>query len=173
MDLLKTNSFFNFLPHLISKRFNELLLDFVENCTDIVLFKNLPLFLIDYQGYLCECFISIELIGGNESINFVCSIDLINSMKREIAAVDLNGVIYAHSKNFLKILGYNQNCVENMNIQYYFPEIIISELIIDTVYKVKSQQENKIIDIMLKTCKIQDTIIYTLFITDDINEGKL
>ena len=173
IDLLQTYSFSNFLPHFISKRYDELLMDFIENCIDTVVYKSLPLFLTDHQGYLCECFISTECIGVNESIYFICNIDLINSRKRELAAIDLNGFIYAHSKNFLKMLGFNENYAENMNIQYYFPEIIISELIIDTIYKVKSQQENDIIEIMLKACKIQNIIIYTLFITDDINEGKL
>ena len=171
IDLLRTYSFSNFLPCVIAKKHDSLLLNFVENCTDTIVYKSLPLFLIDSQGFLRECFISIECIGDNESINFLCSIDLIHSEKRELAVIDLNGVIYAYSKNLFNMFGYYQNNAENMNILYYLPEINFSELIIDTIYRINSQHSNKIIEIVLKTCKIQEIVTYTLFVTDDFNKA--
>ena len=177
IDLIQTYSFSNFLPNLISKGHDKMLLDFIEHCTDTIVYKFLPLFLLNNQGFLCECFITIESIANDDSVNFFSAIDPINSSKRELAIVSLDGYIYNHSQNFLTILGNDQNHGENINIRYYLPEININELIIDTIYEVNlsnynSQQKNKTIGIILKCCLIKDIKIYVLYLTDNLNQIK-
>ena len=172
-ELLQTSLFSNFLPCIIAKQHDALLLNFIDHCIDIIVYESLPLFILDYQGFLIECFISIECVGSSESANFLCSIEPINSTKREFAVIDLSGLIYSHSKNFLKILGCEQKYGENINIQYYAPEIIINDLIIDFVYEIQlSNNNNKNIKIILRRCKINDIKIFALFITDDINNQE-
>ena len=175
IDLVKTYSFSNFLPNIISKDHDKLLLDFIQNCTGSNVYRSLSLFLLNNQKFLCECFITIESIADNESLNFLCIIDPIKSLKRGVAIIDLDGIIYNHSENFLKILGFSENHGENMNIQFYLPEITINKLTIDTIYEVNllnynSQQDNKTISIVLKCCSIKEITIFTLYITDNSNQ---
>ena len=173
-DLIKTYFFANFLPRSFSRDHTILLKHFIKNYTESIIYKSLPLFLVNYNGYLCEFFISLECIGDKDSINFLCSIDPIYSGKRELAVIDLNGYIYSHSKDFVKILGYDHKNAENMNIEYYIADIIISELNFDVTYEVKQTMPNehtsKTIGIMLKCCKINEITIYVLFITDDADQ---
>ena len=176
-DLVKTFFFSNFIPRSYSKDHDQLLAHFTKNYTESVIYKSLPLFLVNYYGYLCEFFVSLECVGDKDSINFLCSIEPINSENRELAVIDLSGYIYSHSKHFLNVFGYDQQNAENMNIQYYIHEIIISELIIDSTYEIEymlpkntDKQVNKTIGLILKCSKIAEITIYTLFITDNMNE---
>ena len=174
MDEIQMHSFFNFFPSLYSKKHEQMLVKFMENCIETVIYSSLPLFLLNDQGFLCECFISIETVGDNESIDFLCRVDPIYSLNRELAVIDIDGVISAHSKYFLKILGLNQNHGENMNIQYFLPDINIRELAIDTIYEYKLsknniQQDNKFIRVILKCYNIRDIIIHALFLSDSID----
>ena len=173
-DLIKTYFFSNFLPKLYSKEHTLLLKTFLNNITENVVYKSLPLFLVNYNGYLSEYFITLECIADQDSINFLCSIDPIHSGRRELAIIDLNGFIYSHSKDFISILGYNEKNAEGINIQYYIPDIIITELIIDSIYeKMYTNTKSKAIKtigIVLKCCKIREITIYVLYITDDMNQ---
>ena len=175
-ELAKTFFFSDFLPKSYSKDHDLLLKNFIKNYTESIVYKTLPLFLVNYNGYLCEYFITLECIGDKDSINFLCSIDPIHCGQRELAVIDLNGFIYSHSKDFLKMLGYEYKTGENMNIQYYIPDLFINELIIDTVYEIKQkmpsncERTSKTIGTILKSCKINEIIIYILFITDDMNQ---
>ena len=89
---------------------------------------------------------------------------------------NLNGFIYSHSKDFNKTLGYDHQSAENMNINYYLPDVVISELKINFIYETRliessnCEQASKIIGIVLKSLKINNIIIYVLFITDDIDQ---
>ena len=173
-ELVKTFFFSNFLSKSYSRDHNILLKHFIKNYTESTVYKSLPLFLVNYHGYLCEFFVTLECIGDKDSINFLCSIDPIHGGNRELAVIDLNGFIHSHSKDFTKVLGYDHKNAENMNIQFYIPDIIINELIIDSLYKIKqilpgdgNEQFSKIIGLVLKCCKINEITIYVLFITDD------
>ena len=176
-ELIDTYFFSNFLPKSYSKDHNLLLKHFLSNYTESIVYQNLPLFLIDYEGYLREFYISLECIGDKDSIKFVCNIDPIYCGKRELAVIDLNGIIYSHSKNFITMLGYNYKNAENMNIQYFLQEIIINELEIDLIYEIKQrlagiieEKSSKVIGIVLKRCEINEIIVHALFVTDDINQ---
>ena len=175
MDEMQTCSFFNFLPNFSSKEHKNILLNFLENCTETVVYSLLPLFLLNYQGFLCECFISIECVGNNESVNFLCKVDPIRSANREVAVIDNDGIISAHSENFLKIFGVNQNHGENMSIQYFIPDIKVSKLKLDMIYEFNlennsPQQEDKTIKVILKCCTFHKITIRALFLTQDIDQ---
>ena len=176
-DLIKSSFFSHFLPKSYSKDHNLLLQHFMSNFRGNTVYKSLPLFLVNYNGHLSEFFISLECIADKDSINFLCSIDPIHSGERELAIIDLNGNICSHSKDFINMLGYDDKNAEGMNIQYYMPDIVISELTIDSIYEIKRRKTINIeketintIGIILKCCKIDEITIYVLFITDDSNQ---
>ena len=187
IESIQTYSFSNLIPSLFSKEHDNLLMKFTEDCTDVIVYRQAPLFLVDYQGFLCECFIGIECIGDNDSVNFLCKIDPIVSTNREIAVIDLSGFIYSHSTKFIRILGFDQIHAENMNIQYYLTDIVISELQLDKIYEIEIsndglQQDHahkdsfivhriKTIWIILKCCNILHLNIYALYLTDDPNQA--
>ena len=175
VEEIQTCSFFNFLPNLYLKEHENILLTFIENCTETVVYGLLPLFLLNYQGFLCECFISIECVGNNESVNFLCKADPIHSANREVAVIDNDGIISAHSENFLKIFGVNQNHGENMSIQYFIPDIKVSKLKLDMIYEFNlennsPQQEDKTIKVILKCCTFHKITVRALFLTQDIDQ---
>ena len=67
-DLVKTFFFSNFIPRSYSKDHDQLLAHFTKNYTESVIYKSLPLFLVNYYGYLCEFFVSLECVGDKDSI---------------------------------------------------------------------------------------------------------
>lgn len=175
-DTIKTLNLSHFLPKHLAFKHDLYLKRFLENAISHVAFKNAALCLIDSQGYLCECNTNCEVIGYENSVNFICAIDPLGFRNRHFCLLNEYGYIYGHSKYFATVLFSKLRYIEGHFIQEFFPDLNIKDTPYDEISSqiVKGEINNiktaKKIYMILKESKIKSSIITFLYITEDESE---
>ncbi|OMJ77840.1 hypothetical protein SteCoe_22473 [Stentor coeruleus] len=182
-----TNNFLDFLHlkgkearglsinSLMPKDFREphdnFLLNFLENTTNIEVFKCMPSFMLDSKGFLLECTMSSEIIGCVDSVNFICAIDMILASKdRGFSFMHPNGLLKEHSKNFPLILGLNKKSIENIYIQEIFQDFSFDDFSTVDFVQVRYNLQSKLINILIKDVQVGNAILKILYVCFDTHE---
>jgi hypothetical protein len=166
----------HFLPKHLAFKHDAYLRRFLENAISHVAFKNSVLCLVDSQGYLCECNANCEVIGYENSVNFICAIDPLGFRSRHFCIINEYGYIYGHSKYFATMLFSKLRYIEGHFIQEFFPDLIIKDILCDEIASqiVKGEINNikatKKIYMILKESKVKSSVIIFLYITEDESE---
>ncbi|OMJ87344.1 hypothetical protein SteCoe_10939 [Stentor coeruleus] len=175
-DTIKTLNISHFLPKHLASKHDMYLKRFLENSISHVAFKNSALCLVDSQGYLCECNANCEVIGYENSVNFICAIDPLGFRIRHFCLINEYGYIHGHSKYFATVIFSKLKYIEGHFIQEFFIDLDIKNIQYDeiTSHIIKGQINNiqiiKKIYVMLKESKIKSSILIFLYITEDENE---
>ena len=105
-----------FIPKPFDTFHDEFLLNFVINSTSHQALRRTRLFILNYHGFLVECYFNSECVGFEGSHYFISEIEPITTNKRELALIDLAGTIFCHSQNFPGLLGVKEKKIESLNI---------------------------------------------------------
>lgn len=167
-EIALTLSLNSLIPFIFTKVHNSLLLNFLHKCTNHVVFQRSPLYMLDSEGFLFECIVNVECIGFNDSINFVCAIDILNPRKREFALLSSEGFIYGHSRHFCHLLHIPKKSISDKFLIEFTNLICIQDMIPNKIYKISSELAP--LACILKERKIGSTLMQTLYISSDPKE---
>ncbi|OMJ90886.1 hypothetical protein SteCoe_6646 [Stentor coeruleus] len=151
------------IPYIFTKFHDSLLLNFLSKCTSHIIFQKSLLYMLDSQGFLFECIVSVECLGFNDSVNFVCAIDVLGPRKREFALLSLEGFIYGHSQCFCQTLEIPNKNISEKYLQEFTTLIPIQQMIPNNIIKINSK--SGIIGSILKERKLGSTTMIILYIS--------
>lgn len=161
----------NLMPKDFREPHDNFLLKFLENTTNIEVFKCTPSFMLDSRGFLLECTMSSEIIGCVDSVNFICGIDMILTSKdRGFSFMHPNGLLKEHSKNFPQILGLNDKNIENIYIQDIFRDFSFDDFTTVDYVQVRYNLQDKLINILIKDVQVGNAILKILYVCYDTEE---
>ena len=126
-----------FVPKPFDRSHDIRLLKFIEESTSNHVFRSVPLFLLNKNGFLVECYFNSEGIGYEGNINFLALVEPITSKKREVGIISTEGEIFCHSENFPNLLGCTARSIEGRYINEFLCGIIIANLAINSLYMIK------------------------------------
>jgi PAS domain-containing protein len=110
----------DYIPPPIRKNHTKKMLNFVTNCTNTDVELPFNVFICNGKRFLRDCRIIARLSAFESYPVFVVSIiDL--PITREVAIVDDQGVIYAHSEFLPKVLDQHQDRLEGRSIEELLP----------------------------------------------------
>jgi uncharacterized ubiquitin-like protein YukD len=110
----------DFVPKPFDLKHNKSLHRYTENSLNQYIFDGLELFLKDKDGFLVECTLNVECIGYELKPNFIIFFEPANVQAKEIALVDDDWFIYAHSKNFPRLIRQDKSKLEYSNLSEFF-----------------------------------------------------
>lgn len=158
------------LPVYLRKLHKGYMQKFMKNCVSQTVFDCHPLCLLDSNGFLIECCISSECIGAEGSLHFVCSVDPVDNCRREFAVIDINGLIFAHSRGFSALIKYENNHVEGYFINEFldaYIEDFYDDKIINIIPKYEMDLSKKPISVMKKTVVIGKSALIFFYISEE------
>jgi hypothetical protein len=161
----------DFLPNLESLDIERLITNFIQCGTDNFIRLNHPLFLLNSQGFLLECFIFIECIEYQDSLNFLCIIEPLNNNTRQAAVIDESGHIIHHTQHFTLMMGISYYKVEKGLLQTFIGAEIFEKLKKDEVSEF-SNLIHKSLALLMKSYEIKKVKFSVLYCFSDFNEIK-
>ena len=108
-----------FIPKPFNNWHDEFLLKIVDESSSEFSSECNPLFLLNSDGFICECVFKAYLVGDAENLYFICSADPVIHESKEVAIIDYNGYIHSHSKKFPLFLGLSENRIEKKLISEF------------------------------------------------------
>jgi hypothetical protein len=165
----------NFIPNYLKKGHDGYLLKFVDQSTDTIVYEDKKTFFINTEGFLLECLVNAECIANENSVYFVCSIDPVSSHGVEIAIINEEGNIYAHSKQFTEVLETDKKYIQDRYIQEFIPGFDISKLTLDDLHEFQlkctqnAQAVNKTVTVYINNITIGSQKLIVLYACGDIS----
>ncbi|OMJ95620.1 hypothetical protein SteCoe_860 [Stentor coeruleus] len=151
------------IPYIFTKFHDSLLHNFLRKCTSHIIFQKSPLYMLDSEGFLFECIVSVECLGFNDSVNFVCAIDILGPRKREFALLSSEGFVYGHSRHFCQTLEIPKKSISENYLQEFTTLTPVQQMIPNEITTIKLKSGN--ISTILKQRKLGKTIMIILYIS--------
>lgn len=162
----------SYLSHFIPKPFNVnhdiRLWKFVENCVSHHIFRSLPLFLANQDGFLVECYFNSECIGFEGEINFLSLIEPITGKNREVALISREGLIHSHSQNLPKLCKSPDKYIQGRALSEFLPNLDLTKLPVNTLCIMDNFGVE--IAMVIKEKTIGSTLFHTIYISNDKSE---
>ena len=127
-ESLKDSYLSHFVPHPFDINHDLKLKYFIENSTSHHVFRSSPLFILNFQGFLKECYFNSDCIGYEGEINFLSIIEPIINKFRECSIISAEGKIFSHSQNFPLIFNTREKFLEGKMINEYIEDLDISKI---------------------------------------------
>lgn len=120
---IKESYLSHFVPQPFQVNHDIKLMYFIEHSTCHHVFRNSPLFLLSFQGFLVECYFNSDCIGYQGQLYFLSIIEPILNKKRECAIISESGLIFSHSQNFPKAVGSFDKFVKGRFLREYIKSL--------------------------------------------------
>ena len=124
----RPNYLADFIPDPYSDGHDTNLTRFIYQSLKTEILIDIPLFLINTEGFLVECFAKIECIGFESSIKFVVILDFTKNFEREAVIIDENWQIYSYTRRIPALFETNQLKLEKLSLTQIFPISILEDL---------------------------------------------
>lgn len=158
------------IPELYAKGHDAKLVRFMKKALTCTVNKNSHMVILDNEGFLKECLITIECIGDGSQLFFICSIDPLEFNDRGCAFINQNGYIHEHSKNISGLLESDKSSLDGSYLSEYIQDFLPMEP--ENIYSHKLKVSNNAIYCITKLLTFSSTRIPLLFITRSHAEAK-
>lgn len=156
------------IPGMFAKKHENNLVNFEKKALTCRVNSNTHIVVLDFEGFLNECLLSIELIGDGDQLFYVCSIDPLNFKDRDYALISKNGLINEHSKNLSYILRSNQKRLDGCHLNEFLENFNLAQP--EKVYSYKLTGSEMLVYTILKLVYFSSTQIPLMFFTCDLAE---
>lgn len=173
-EAIKDCYLWQFIPKPFEKNHDEHIANFIEKSNTHCIFRSVPLFLSNQNGFLVECYFNSECIGFEGEINFLSVIEPIKGRNREAAIISLYGEIYSHTEKLPEMLGAIEKSIEGRFLQEFvdnmdFKELPVNCLWVTTVYNAINSKYYEI-GLFIKEKIIGNTKIVAIYASCDREE---
>lgn len=142
-DNVKDYNLADFIPKVYSETHEKYLYSFIRGSMSTIVSMIFPVFLVDSQGFLIECYIRSECVGCNSQVKFISEITPNQTSLREIAIINAAGYIYCHSQLFPNKIGEDSYKIEGRYLAEILPENCLREFNQEISYTTEFYSFNK------------------------------
>lgn len=160
-----------YLPKVFRKHHDNMLLSFVQNSVNNVVFECLSTILVNSEGFLNMCSMTSEITGYHNSIYYIAAIDPIYTHGEAFCIIESNGLIREHSKNFPGALGSELRFIEGLNLQEFILGINVNDLIekLDEAKNLRIDKKGLFAKVWVKKSTVGSTDFYVFHVEESAN----
>lgn len=164
------NNISSYIPYPYSLKHNTYLLNFARKCTSSILRFPCTLYFQNEQGFLIECYVKVSCLALDGHIFYLAiAQEIYHEYQR--ALVNSQGMIFAHTQNFPKMLNYNVANCQNVNLGNIIPRYNIESHSYKTVVPIHFGDKKVLITKVLQD--IGSSSMLSVIVVKDENDLKV